>query len=100
MKITAKNDRNESIRISLPSATWEGAERYGVGRKLTGIYVSPRARRCVIETDSIWDNGHGQCVGTSYELIEDDDQLNRLAERFAVVASALESAGLVTAEEL
>ena len=100
MNITAYTQSGETVRLSIPAPTWEGRENHGTGVTLAAIYVSPRAQRCVVETYSIWDDGTGRCVGTSYRLIEDHDELNRLASRFPEVGEALENAGIVTAESL
>lgn len=100
MKITANTESGETIRLSLPAATWEGSEKCGTGVTLEAVYVSPRARRCVTQTYSIWDNGNGQCTGTVFSLVEDEDQLNRLAAEYPEVGEALEKAGIITAEEL
>jgi hypothetical protein len=100
MKVTATNQYGEAVRLSLPAATWEGNDQYGTGVKLEAIFVSPRARRCVTQTYSIWENGHGACTGTRFHLIEDEDQLNRLAAEYPCVGEALEKAGIITAEAL
>ena len=100
MNITAKNEIGENVRLSLPAATWQGSDNYGTGLTLEAIYVSPRARRCVIQTYSIWDDGAGACVGTRYKLIDDEDRLNTLAAKYPEVGAALEKCGLVTAEAL
>lgn len=100
MKVTANTENGETIRLSLPAATWEGRQKYGTGVTLEAVFVSPRARRCVTQTYSIWDNGNGQCVGTVFNLVETEDELNNLASEFPDVGDALESAGLVTVEAL
>jgi len=100
MKITATTEQGNTIRLALPAPTWEGSDNCGTGRTREAIYVSPKARRCVVKTYSIWDNGNGQCVGDRYALIEDTDTLNVLAGEYPEVAAALEQCGLVTAEEL
>lgn len=100
MKVTVTTEMGETIRLSLPAATWEGSDRYGTGVTLEAVFVSPRARRCVIQTYSIWDNGNGACTGTVFHLVEDEDQLNELAAEYPEVGEALEKAGIVTAEDL
>ena len=100
MKVTANTENGETIRLSLPSATWEGSDKYGTGVTLEAIFVSSRTSRCVIQTYSIWDNGNGQCTCTVFSLVEDEDQLNKLAEEYTEVGDALEKAGIITAEEL
>jgi len=101
MTITASTESGSRIRLSVPAPTWEGYEEIGTGIYRKAIYVSPRAKRCVVETYSIWQDRHtGGCVGTQYMLVEDDSMLAMLAEEYADVADALEKAGMIVAEEL
>ena len=98
--VTATTESGETVRLSLPAPVWEGSDKYSTGVTLEAVYVSPRARRCVIQTYSIWQNSAGSHTGTKYHLVEDMDQLNRLAGEYPDVAAALESAGIIAAEEL
>lgn len=90
----------EVARMSLPAPIWEGSDNMGTGITLKAVYVSPRAKRCVIETYSIWASRNGTCVGTRYELIEDAHRLARLADANYKVAEALEKCGILKVEAL
>lgn len=100
MTKTVITESGETIRINLPAPVWTGHDKYGTGVTLNSIFVSPRARRLVTETYSIWDDGHGRCQGTAFSLIEDAGQINRLAEEYPDVQTALESAGMLVSEDL
>lgn len=87
-------------RMSLPKPTWTGREEISTGIFLTAIYVSPRAKRMVIETDSIWENPvTHECVGTTYRLIEDEQLILEYAD-YDGVGAALEKCGMVKVESL
>ena len=100
--VTIKNEYDQSSsRITLPAPIWVGREEVGAGNFCTAIYVGPRSKRVVIESDSIWENPrtHG-CYGTSYRIVEDPDVLARLAGNYRAVGEALEKAGILVPETL
>lgn len=74
---------DEKKRIDLSGAVdldieiREGA--WSTGIKLEAVYFQPRARRVIVKTYSIWDNGRGECQGISY-LIAPPEMVARLAE--------------------
>lgn len=103
MKVTAYDEQGQAHYISLPkNPVWEGRDQAGTGITYEAIWVSPKARRCVVQYDSIWENRQkpGQCMGTGYSLITEEDALLRLGEEYSEVAEALEACGMVAAEAL
>jgi hypothetical protein len=99
--VTAYDPQTDSnIRISLPQPIWTGRHAIRVGVWMEAIYVSPRSKRCVVETDSAWEQRDGSRGGTSYTIVDDEDQLASLAGEYPEVADALEKCDLITVHEL
>ncbi len=86
--------------MTLPKPIWSGRDEMGTGLTREAIYVSPRARRCVVESYSIWAKRDGTHQGTCYTLITDESELAELAGDYEEVAEALEKCGLLIPEKL
>ena len=46
---------------------------YEHGVAVTAVYLQPRARRLVVETDSAWDDGTGCRTGIQYHIATSDE---------------------------
>lgn len=100
MTVNAIDGEGRRLRISLPKPIWKGREEIGVGITRCAIYVGSRTGRVVEETYSIWENRHGYCTGTQYEIIEDHNKLAQLAAVNNDVANAMEQAKVLVPEDL
>jgi len=69
-------------RLSLPKPAWTGRREISTGIFRTAIYIGPRTRRVVMQTDNIWENRHTHaCEGIGYHELP--------AEAIAVLAGKL-----------
>ena len=78
-KVTIRNDYAHTYeRVTLPHPFYEssatGQEDY-TGVWITGLYIGPRTKRMFVRTHSIWDDGHGRNVGTTYQEIDRSQML-------------------------
>jgi hypothetical protein len=76
-------------RMSLPKPCWTGRDEIGTGVYREAIYIGPRSKRVVVETDSRWDNGHGVSVGTRYHEA-DPNEIAQLAAAYKEVAEIID----------
>ena len=83
--VTLSNLRGDSERVTLPRPHYDNPKSCrsedATGTWYEALYVGPRTGRMFLRAYSIWDDGHGRCVGTTYcELARDEylDYCNRI----------------------
>jgi hypothetical protein len=72
----------ETKRVNLASLTeiWKGRREISTGIFRTAIYLMPRAKRVIVESDSLWLNRLTHCCyGTSY-MFADPETIAKLAD--------------------
>ncbi len=78
--VTIENIRGECDRVTLPLPHYDnpksGRSEDTTGVWYTALYVGPRTGRMFLRSESIWDDGHGRCVGTRYRELRRDEYLD------------------------
>lgn len=65
----------ENVRVALnPEAAIEIGDRdWSTGIRMDRCWFGKN--RVITQSYSIWDDGHGRCVGTSYDIISDQSEI-------------------------
>lgn len=71
-----KYDTNKLTKLLDRQAT----QAHSTGVTLLGVYQT-KGGRVLVVTDSVWDNGRGECTGVTAHFA-DADEIARLAERY------------------
>jgi hypothetical protein len=77
--VTITSLTGDSERVTLPRPHYENPKGHRsedtTGTWWEALYVGPRTGRMFVRMYSIWDDGNGRCVGTTYSELSMADYL-------------------------